>query len=132
MLKGPNMTTKTEKSDDNKRSRNLLWDHLPFENEITLYIFVSALDVFMTYILMRSGTFQEGNPVARYFFDRWGMKGMIYFKFGMVAFVIVLAQIIATKRPRAAEYLFKFATLVVGGVVMYSLFLFLRHILQVV
>lgn len=126
------MTTEDDQPDKNERGKNILWDHLPFENEITLYIFVSALDVFMTYILMRTGIFQEGNPVARYFFDRWGMKGMIYFKFGMVAFVIVLAQIIATKRPRAAEYLFKFATLVVGGVVMYSLFLFFRHILQVV
>lgn len=121
-----------KQGDDNKRGKNLLWDHLPFENEITLYIFVSALDVFMTYILMRSGTFKEGNPIARYFFDRWGMKGMIYFKFGMVAFVIVLAQIIATKRPKAAHMLLKFATLVVGGVVVYSLFLFLRHIVGVV
>ncbi|WP_240928108.1 DUF5658 family protein [Thalassoroseus pseudoceratinae] len=126
------MTSTNKQDHGNEPSKNILRGHLPFEHETTLYVFVSALDVFMTYILMRTGTFQEGNPVARYFFDRWGMKGMIYFKFGMVAFVLVLAQIIATKRPKVAEYLIKFATLVVGGVVVYSFYLFLRHVLKVV
>lgn len=96
------------------------------QQETLLYVFVSSLDLFMTYIMLSQG-FMEANPVARYFIAGWGAKGMVYFKFSMVAFVCVLAQIIARYRPRAARWLLLGATLVVAIVVVYSLRLLLQH-----
>lgn len=96
------------------------------QQETLLYVFVSSLDLFMTYIMLNQG-FMEANPVARYFIAGWGAKGMVYFKFSMVAFVCVLAQIIARYRPRAARWLLLGATLVVAIVVVYSLRLLLQH-----
>ena len=110
-----------------RASRSLLSGSLPLEAETTWFLMVSALDVFMTYFLIRQPGFTEGNPIPAFFLNHWGIKGMVYFKFGMVAFVCVIAQIIARTRPAVGSRLLQFATVVVGGVVVYSLVLYLRH-----
>lgn len=99
------------------------------QQETLLYVLVSSLDLFMTYILLSQsgGVFMEANPVARFFIAEWGAKGMVYFKFSMVAFVCVLAQIIARYRPRSARWLLLGATALVSVVVVYSLKLLLQH-----
>jgi len=99
------------------------------QQESLLFVLVSALDVFMTYILLShsNGLFYESNPVARFFIREWGPKGMVYFKFVMVAFVCVVAQIIARRKPEVARWLLLGATGVVGFVVVYSLRLLLVH-----
>ncbi len=98
------------------------------EQETLRYVLVSSLDFFMTYIMLRSNPkFVEANVVARFFLYGWGVKGLIYFKLGMVALVCVISQIVAHKRPRVAKWLLNWATVVVAGVVIYSLVLFLRH-----
>ncbi len=51
---------------------------------------------------MGLGNFYESNPVARYFLNHWGVKGLIYFKMAVVAFVCVIAQIVATRREASA------------------------------
>ncbi len=107
---------------------------LPLQRESSLFLLVSALDVFMTYLLLaHSGEegggprFYESNPVARTFMFYWGVRGLVYFKFAMVAVVEVIAQIVALKRVETARRLLEFGTVVVGGVVIYSLTLLLRH-----
>jgi hypothetical protein len=55
------------------------------------------------------------------------VRGLVYIKFAMVAVVEVIAQVIATKKIETARRLLEFGTLVVSGVVVYSLLLLLRH-----
>lgn len=114
-----------------KRSESLqrIFGAVAVQQESLFYVLVSAMDFFMTYLLLchRGAVFVESNPVARFFLREWGAKGLIYFKFAMVAFVCVLAQIIAQRRPRVARMLLTGATLVVGIVVVYSLKLLLIH-----
>lgn len=112
-----------ERKSDLKR---LFIGQLPLERETTVFILVSMLDVFMTYILLRTGHFRESNPIADFFIRHWGGKGMIYFKLSMTAFVCVLAQIIALKKPPSAEFVLKAGTLIVAGVVIYSFTLLMR------
>lgn len=97
------------------------------ERELLWFVLVSALDIFATYILLRDGNFVESNPVAQFFFNRWGMKGMIYFKMGMVAFICTIAHVVSLQRPEWATRILQFATVVVGFVVIYSMILLLRH-----
>lgn len=100
---------------------------LPLETETCFFIFVNALDVFMTYVLLNhSPQFQESNQVANYFLTRFGFRGMIYFKFGLVAFVTVVAQIIALTRPQTARWLLIVGTVIVAAVVTYSCYLWIR------
>jgi len=107
--------------------KRLLRGDLPLERETTTFILVSALDILMTWYLLYTGRFRESNPIADYFIGGWGIKGMVYFKMGVTAFVCVLAQIIALKKPAYAEFVLKLGTLVIGAVVIYSFVLFLRH-----
>ena len=98
------------------------------QQESLRYVLVSSLDFFMTYIMLRSHPdFIESNVIARFFLNHWGVKGLIYFKLGMVALVCVISQIVAQQRPRVAKWLLNWATVVVAGVVIYSLILFMRH-----
>lgn len=97
------------------------------EQELLLFVFVSALDIFATYILLRDGNFVESNPLAQFFFNRWGMKGMVYFKLVMVAGICTIAHVVSLQRPQSARRLLQFAIVVVTIVVVYSVLLLLRH-----
>lgn len=97
------------------------------QDELTLFVLVNAADVFMTYLLLQHGGFTESNPVALYFIHRWGNKGMVYFKFTVVAFVCLIAHIVGQYRPRLAARFLSLGTMIVGCVVVYSIILFVRH-----
>ncbi|MBI3864391.1 MAG: hypothetical protein HY290_21115 [Planctomycetia bacterium] len=107
---------------------------LPLEVETGLFILASALDVFMTRYLITSSTstshisFVEGNPIARYFLDSWGPDGLTWFKFGLVAVVSIICQVIARRKIDVARRVLLFATVAVMGVVIYSVVLMVQHI----
>ena len=96
---------------------------LPLETPTTVFILLNAIDVCLTWLLLRQGNHFEANPIARYFLYSWGIRGMIYFKFALVAVVTVIAQVVATRRPTTALWLLNGGSLAVGTVVVYSLFL---------
>ena len=106
-----------------------IWSsQLPLETETCFFILVNALDVFMTYVLLNHGPeFQESNPLANSFLTRYGFKGMVYFKFIMVGFVTVVAQLIARTHPTTARWLLIAGSLVVSGVVIFSCYLWVQH-----
>jgi hypothetical protein len=63
-------------------------------------VLLSAADLFMTFLLLRrSPAFFESNPIACWFFDRWNMAGMVFFKFSLIGGVILLSEIIERNRP---------------------------------
>ncbi len=66
----------------------------------TSLIILSVADLFMTFALLRkSPLFFESNPVAEWFFARWDMAGMIFFKFSIIGGVILVSEIIERQRP---------------------------------
>lgn len=106
---------------------------LPLEHETALFILVNVLDFATTYYMLMhreqgDGSFYESNPVAQYFLNHWGVKGLLLFKMAVVAFVCVVAQIVATKKASSARLLLVAGTIVVSIVVVYSLKLFLHHV----
>lgn len=63
-------------------------------------VVLSAVDLFVTYrLLWQGGRFYESNPVAQWFFRQWNIAGMTGYKFGMVAFILVLGEVIERHRP---------------------------------
>jgi hypothetical protein len=85
-------------------SRNTSWDGqaiLAFESVV--FVLLSACDLFMTYRLLWQHHFYEANPIARWFFSRWNIAGLTLFKFGLVIFIILLAEIIERFRPRVGR-----------------------------
>jgi len=107
---------------------------VPLERESALFLIVSVLDVMMTYLLLKDvggvagrTIFYESNPVARYFLEGWGLRGIVYFKFAMVAIVEVIAHVVALKHMTLARRLLEFGTLSASAVVIYSMYLLLAH-----
>lgn len=107
---------------------------LLLERESALFLIVSVLDVMMTYLLLGELSdedgrtiFYESNPVARWFFEGWGVGGIVYFKFAMVAVVEVIAHVVAIRKVNVARRLLDFGTLLVATVVLYSMVLLLLH-----
>ncbi|MFV0444223.1 MAG: DUF5658 family protein [Planctomycetaceae bacterium] len=113
--------------------KKFLLGQLPLEAETSYFILANLLDFFVTYWLLMAGSagelrFIESNPVARYFIESWGpVKGMLGFKLTIVTLVCVISQIVALKRKDLARLVLLFGTLATGGVVVYSIWLYLRH-----
>lgn len=109
--------------------KNLFLGQLPLQTETTTFILINCLDIFMTYALLQttSGAV-EANPIADYFLQRWNIYGLIGFKLAIVAFVTVIAQIVAIKKPKTARCLLITGSVLVGCVVLYIIALFIKHL----
>ena len=105
--------------------KHLLTGELPLQTEVCVFILVGVLDIVMTNLLLRNGAV-EANPIARFFLHRWGFHGMIFFKMATIAFVTVLAQIVAQHKMSSAKKILHYGTVIVGIVVCYSAVLLLR------
>ena len=109
------------------RARDLLLSgRLPLESETALFILANALDVAVTVSLLYLGDHTEANPIARFFLDHWGLRGLAYYKLAMVTVVVLVAQVIARRNVRAGRRLLYALTALVGLVVVYSLYLLFR------
>ena len=116
------------------RLRKLVGGELPLETETCRFVLISLLDLFMTFLLlyfsnrgMMRNVVVESNPVARYFISGWGTMGLVWFKIGMVTLIVLATQFVATRRPSVAQLLLNGATLFVGSVVAYSVFLLVQN-----
>ncbi len=97
------------------------------QTEVSVFILVGVLDIVMTNLLLRHGAV-EANPVARFFLNNWGFRGMIAFKMVTITFVIVIAQIVAQHKMSSAKRILYLGTAIVGIVVCYSAVLLLRKL----
>ena len=116
------------------RLRKIVGGELPLETETCRFVLTSLLDLFMTFLLlyfsnrgMMRNVVVESNPIAQYFISGWGTLGLVWFKLAMVTIIVLVAQVIATKRPVVARFVLNGATLFVGCVVVYSGFLLVQN-----
>ncbi len=98
------------------------------EFEKTVFVLVNLMDIVMTSLLLNTGQFVESNPIANFVLAEWGFPGVTAFKLIVVAMVMLIANIIATRRIRTSRLLLQFGTLIVGCVVAYSGVLMMIHL----
>jgi hypothetical protein len=97
-----------------------------FQNAYVWVIFVSSLDIMLTWrILDRGGI--EVNPLAALVIDAWGMQGAIAFKFALMMWVIIACEILARMKRRAGKFLAYSAVVISASPVVWSLFLLFVH-----
>ncbi len=98
------------------------------ERESVALFASSAADVFVTYSLLRRGpAFYESNPVAQWFFVRWNIAGMAFFKFGLMGLVIVIGEVVERRRTGWGRGLLLVSCLATLVVVSYGLRLLLGY-----
>lgn len=77
--------------------------------EALLFITLSVGDLLMTYTLLwRHLEIYESNPIAGWVLDRWDVVGLTVFKFGLVAFIIVISETVERLRPRLGRLILLF------------------------
>jgi hypothetical protein len=81
----------------------------------------------MTYRLLIHGRFYEANPVANWFFHRWNIAGMAFFKLGLVIFVIILSEIIERHRPYVGRLILILGCLASGAAAYHGYQLLMTH-----
>ena len=113
-----------ELNDEGKAaSPNVVWIRWP---ETWVYVALSGLDIFLTYQLLVRLDHVEANPLARYFIEGWGLKGMVWFKLGMTAFVLTLVHALLQKKEVYARPVVRLGTAAVAAVDCYSIWLLIR------
>ncbi|MCH8054225.1 MAG: hypothetical protein IH895_09205 [Planctomycetes bacterium] len=75
------------------------------------FIFVSAMDVMMTWVVLYFGG-REVNVLADYILDRWALTGMVIYKFALVIFVIFICEVVGHHRDRLGRRLSIFAVVI--------------------
>lgn len=88
------------------------------------YIFLAALDIMFTYLIIHPDLFVKGfdpdqkddllgleprggevNPLADWIIQRWGLPGMVVFKLGIVLLVIGVCEIVGRRKDRLGRTL---------------------------
>lgn len=75
-----------------------------YPNLYAWLVLLSALDVMLTWVILHLGG-REANGAAALIIGRFGLPGMVIFKFGLVAFVIALCEAVGKRNPAAGERL---------------------------
>jgi len=103
--------------------RRVLGRPVLFETAYTWLVVVSSLDIVFTWLILHQGGY-ETNALAARIMDRFGLEGVVIFKFSMMAFVIALSEFIGRRRLASGRLLAYSAALlstfpvIVGGVLM--------------
>ncbi len=83
------------------------WGVPLYPNRYVWLVFVSAMDVFMTFLILYFGG-REVNKVADYILQRFGIGGMAFYKFILITIVILIIEYVGRKKPttgrRMAEW----------------------------
>jgi hypothetical protein len=92
------------------------------EQESLALLFLSIADLLVTHALLRSGpAYYESNPIAHWFFARWNIAGMTVLKFSVVAFVVLIGEVVERRRPGLGKGMLTVASLMTAAVVAYGL-----------
>lgn len=108
------------------QGRRSLTGFLHLEKESALFLVVNLLDFLLTWTLLFTGHFHEGNPLPAFFLNHWGVKGLFFYKLVVVLSVCGVVQAIAARRLETGRKILIFGSWLAVGVVFYSLYLSLH------
>jgi hypothetical protein len=94
---------------------------------IVIFILLSAADLALTSVLIQNsrGNIYESNLIAAEWLMRFGWGGLAVFKLTDSFLVVGICGLLALHDPRVASRVATVGCLALGGVVIYSSFLFL-------
>jgi len=84
------------------------WYHVLYPGVYVWYVFVSALDVMFTWVVLHFDGV-EVNQVANAVLMKWDLPGMVVFKFVLVSLVICICEFVGRQRPKLGQYLGEWA-----------------------
>jgi hypothetical protein len=97
-----------------------------YPNLYTWLLFVSALDVMLTWVVLYYGG-REANAIADAVIQHLGLPGIVLFKFALVLLVIIICEIVGRRRPRTGQKLAAAGIIITTVPVLISFALLLIH-----
>ena len=80
------------------------WGRPLYPNRYVWFVLLSTLDLLFTFVILRLDG-REANGVADWVLRRYGIAGMTLFKFALVAFVILLCEVVGRHDDRSGRRL---------------------------
>lgn len=99
-----------------------------YPNEYVWLVFVSAMDLIMTWIILVHHGGYESNPIADFMIIRFGSTGLILFKFAIVMFVIIICEIVGRHSEGRGRWLARVGVGISAVPLSVSLFIVLRNL----
>jgi hypothetical protein len=100
--------------------------HVLFPNGYAWFVFVSSLDIMLTWVILHFGG-REQNALAEKIIYRYGLPGLVIFKFVIVVFVIGLCETIGRKHYESARKLLSLGIIITCFPVALAFGLMLLH-----
>jgi hypothetical protein len=96
-----------------------------FPEAYTWFVFVSAMDLLLTWVILHYDGGREANALANAILQRFDLLGLVAYKFLIVLTVITICEIVGRMRYRAGKGLAWAATLLTCIPIVVSFFLML-------
>jgi hypothetical protein len=99
------------------------------EEETAVFILVNFADLVLTGVsFYYGGTDVEVNPVVRWFLRTYGLQAMAFYKFALVAVVVLICQFIYPSHPKSARGILIAGSVAYGLLIAYVLITLLAHV----
>ncbi len=95
--------------------------HVLYPTQYTWFVFVSAVDLMFTWLILSPAIGgREVNSLANTIIQRYGLAGLATYKFALVAFVVLMCEVIGRSRPRMGRGLAGWAVALPAIAVVWS------------
>lgn len=94
--------------------------------EYVWFVLVSALDVMLTWVILVLGG-REVNAVADSVLTRWGLRGLVAFKFALVLLVILVCEAVGRRKPETGRKLARAAVAITCVPLVWAAVLLVRY-----
>lgn len=98
-----------------------------YQSTYVWFVFLSALDIMFTWIVLSQEGW-EANVVADFVIRRFGLPGLVTFKFTIVIFVVWLCEFIGRRSDRSGQRLAEWAVALTSIPVVVALYQLLVHL----
>jgi uncharacterized membrane protein len=103
-----------------------------FPNEYVWLVFVSAMDIIFTWIIIRNYDGTEANPIAQLYIDLHGPTGLIIYKFCIVIFVVLLCEWVGHLKERTGRRLARASVIISAIPLLVSVYVVSSNIGKIV
>jgi hypothetical protein len=101
--------------------------HVIFPNGYVWFVFISTLDLLLTWIVLYLGG-REANTVANEILNRFGLPGLIVFKFALVVIVVMICEFVGRRREESARLLLSVGIMITCLPVVLAMILIAFHL----
>jgi hypothetical protein len=100
--------------------------HVIFPNGYGWFVLVSALDIMLTWVVLHVGG-REANALAERVVYRFGLPGLLVYKFALVILVIGICEYVGRRNREKARKLLSVGIMITCMPVVLALALLTRH-----